>query len=376
MSLNIYIYRAILKYFYKSIYKIDIKFNDFNPKRNDAYILVGNHPCLHDGVYASTYLRNPPKPIINTFMFTSKIWKFILTKLYPAIAKRKGQNDIVTVRSMMQTIKEGRGVMLFPEGNSSFFGKESKIPYSTYKFIKKMKKDVVVCKANGAYLVTPRWAKSRVRRGLIDVNFYTLFKGEELASVSLEEIEKRIIDEIRFNDFDWNRKKRHHYGFKKRAEGLERFMYVCPKCMSHQTISTKGNKIFCDNCGEIGHFNDYVLLEGMEFDNLVDWDKIQKTKLEDLSKIELLSEGILFQVNTIKLSGKKLGKSKVSLKNNIFAVLTKRKKYSFDLEEIKGLTLTRKDEISFDYLEETYFIKMKDPMLFYDVIKYKLEAMM
>ena len=375
MKLHIYIYRAIVKLFYKSIFKMDTNFNDFNPKREDPYILVGNHPCLHDGVYASTFLKKPPKPIINTFMFTSKVWKFILTKLYPAIAKRKGQNDIVTVRSMMQTIKEGRGVMLFPEGNSSFFGKESDIPYSTYKFMKKMKKDVVVCKSNGAYLVTPRWARSRVRRGLIEVNFYTLFKGEEIADVPLEEIENKIKEAIKFNDFDWNRVKKHNYGFRKRAEGVERFMYICPKCMAHQTLSTKGNKIYCENCGEIGKFNDYVLLENMEFDNLIEWDKLQKTKLDELSKIELFSTGILYQVDTIKYKGNKLGKSNMSLKDNIFEVKTEKNEYSFVLEKIKGLTLTRKDEVSFDYEEETYFIKMKDPMLFYDVIKYKMEAM-
>ncbi|XFA98539.1 lysophospholipid acyltransferase family protein [Candidatus Izemoplasma sp. B36] len=354
---------------------MDTNFNDFNPKREDPYILVGNHPCLHDGVYASTFLIKPPKPIINTFMFTSKVWKFILTKLYPAIAKRKGQNDIITVRSMMQTIKEGRGVMLFPEGNSSFFGKESDIPYSTYKFMKKMKKDVVVCKSNGAYLVTPRWAKSRVRRGLIEVNFYTLFKGDEIADVPLEEIENKIKEAIKFNDFDWNRLKKHNYGFRKRAEGLERFMYICPKCMAHQTLSTKGNKIYCDNCGEIGKFNDYVLLENMGFDNLIEWDKLQKTKLDELSKKELFSSGILYQVDTIKFKGLKLGKSNISLKDNIFKVKTKNNEYGFVLEKIKGLTLTRKDEVSFDYEEETYFIKMNDPMLFYDVIKYKMEAM-
>lgn len=365
------IYRLILIRFYKSIFEIDIKFNDFDPQREDAYILVGNHPCLHDGVYISTYLKNPPKPIINTFMFTSKVWKFILTKMYPAIAKRKGQNDIITVRSMMKTIKTNRGVMLFPEGNSSFFGEQSKIPFSTYKFMKKMKKDVVVCKTNGAYLVTPRWAKKRVKKGLIEVNFHTLIRGEEISSLSVEEIEKTIIDAIKFNDFDWNREKKHSYGFKKRAHGIERFIYVCPKCMSHQTIYSKGNNVYCKKCGHIATFNDHVLLEGLDFDNLVEWDKLQKTQLEKISKLDLHSRGIMFKVDTVKQKGNKIGFVEASLIKNEFILQHRKQEYRFDLDKIIGLTLTKKDEVSFDYEEETYFIKMNDPMLFYDTIKYK-----
>ena len=372
MSLKFEFYRYLVKSFYNHLFDLEIHYNNFDPDREDAYILVGNHPCLHDGVYISPQLKKPPAPIINTFMFTSKIWKFVLTKIYPSIAKRKGQNDIITVRAMMQTIHDGRGVMLFPEGNASYYGEQSEIPYSTVKFMKKMKKDIVVIKTNGAYLVAPRWGKKRIKKGLLEIHVDTLIKGKELENFTTDEIYDKIKEAIKFNDFDWNRKKMHEYKPKHRALGLERFMYVCPICKSHQTIHTKGNTIYCKQCGEIAHFNEYCLLEGLEFDNLVDWGNLQHKEIPRLANLELHTSGLMFDVDVIKYKSKKIGNVELSLSDNVLHVQHRKKEYRFVLEKIKGLTLTRKDEVSFDFEEKTYFIKMKDPMLFFEIIKYKI----
>jgi 1-acyl-sn-glycerol-3-phosphate acyltransferase len=365
------IYRFFVKVLFRSRFNIEVNYNDFDPKRTDAYVLVGNHPCLHDGIYTSTYLKKPPMPVISATMFVRPITKFALTKLYPSISKRKGQNDLITVRKMMQVTKEGRGVMLFPEGNSSYYGEGSTVPFSTVKLLKKLKKDVVVVKTNGAYLSAARWGSKSIKNGLIELNFFTLFKGEELADLSLEKIYEDLSEALKYNDYDWNRERLYKYKPRKRALGLERFVYLCPKCGKYQTISTKGNKIYCKDCGEIAHFNEYCFLEGLEFDNLVEWGKLQQKALPKISKDSLYTYGTLYNIDTIEYKSKKLGEVDVELIENTLYLLCKAKEYRFDLDKIVGLALTFKEEISFDYEEETYFIKMKDPMLFYEMIKYK-----
>jgi len=369
------IYRLLFKFYYKLKFKFVVKYNDFDPKRKDPYILVGNHSCLHDGIFISTLLRKPPVPVINAFLFVSPFTKFLLTKMYPSIPKRKGQSDLVTVRSMMRTLKGGRGVMLFPEGNSSYYGKESTIPFSTVKFFKKVKRDIVVVKNNGGYLVNARWGAKDVKRGLIEVEFFTLFKGEELEKYSLDEIYSKLQEAIKFNDYDWNREKKHEYNPKKRALGLEKFMYVCPKCNSHQTISTKGNKVFCKNCGEIAHFNKYCLLEGLEFDNLVDWGEYQKNRIPEISKKILYTFGDMFDVDVIKYEKYKIGYVDIEFIENTLHVQHRDKEYSFSLAKIENITLTLKREISFNYEDKTYLFVLRDPMLIYDVVKYKMEEL-
>lgn len=375
MKIRESIYRLLFKFYYKLKFKLEIKYNDFDPKRKDPYIIIGNHSCLHDGIIVSTLLKKPPVPVINAFLFVSPFTKFLLTKMYPSIPKRKGQSDLVTVRSMMKTLKGGRGVMVYPEGNSSYYGKESSIPFSTVKFFKKVKKDIVVAKNNGGYLVAPRWGSKNIRKGLIEVEFFTLFKGEELDNYSLDEIYEKLVEAIKFNDFDWNRERKYEYNPKNRALGLEKFMYVCPKCNSHQTLSTKGNKILCKNCGEIAHFNKYCLLEGLEFDNLVDWGEYQKNRLPEISKKILYTFGDMYDVDVIKYVKYKMGYVDIDLIENTLHVQHRDKEYSFSLNKIGNITLTLKREISFNYEDKTYLFVLRDPMLIYDVVKYKMEEL-
>lgn len=367
--------KFFVKVYFTSRFNIKVNYTDFDPKRNDAYVLIGNHPCLMDGIYSSPYLKYPPKPVISATMFVSWIMKFLLTKVYPSISKRKGQNDIHTVRQMIQTVKEDRGVLLFPEGNSSYYGQQSPIPFSTVKLLKKLKKDVVIVKTNGAYLSAPRWGSKPTKNGLIEVNFYRLYKGEELKDIELDRLYEELSEELKFNDFSWNRERKYLYKPKNRAVGLERFIYLCPKCGEIQCISTKKNSVYCSHCGEIAEFNEYSLLEGLDFDNLVEWGDLQHKALPNISKKILYTEGTLYNIDTVKYKEIKRGHVDVELIDHTLFVQNKVLELGFELKKIVGLTLTFKDEVSFDYEDETYFIKMKDPMLFYEVMKYKMEEL-
>ena len=364
-----------MKLFYRIKFKIRVNFNDFNPKRKDAFFLIGNHAFMHDGLIHAMFLKKYPFPIINTFMFTDPRMKYILTKVISAIPKRKGQIDISTLREMMRVVKSNRGIMVFPEGNASFFGKESPIPFSTVKLFKKFKIDVVAVKTNGAYLTSARWGKKATRRGLIEMNYFTLFKGEELENYTNEEIYEKMKSALAFNDFAWNRKEKHLYNPKKRALGLERYIYLCPKCLKHQTLSTKGNSIYCKNCGEIGHFNAYSLLSGLPFDNLIEWDKLQKSKLPDILKNIIYTSGKMFKVDTKEYSTEDMGYVDMELNSfskNLF-IQNRDQETKFELSKIEGFALTRKREISFDYKRTTYLFKLEEPMIIYDSINYLKE---
>jgi len=362
------ILHKLLAAFYRSRYRFQYRFTDFDPARQDPYILVGNHTCLLDGQFHSMPLDKYPYPVINSFVFTNGFMNFVLRKLITSIPKRKGQMDVTTIRAIMDTLKSGRGIMIFPEGNSSYFGKESPIMPGTAKFLKKMKKDVVFCKTHGGYLSRPRWSDHGIPGGLFDVHYYTLFTAAQLETLTVEEIDARLAEEMQFNDFDWNREQRHRYVGKHRAEGLERFIYGCPKCGRWQTLSGRGSSVRCDHCGTIARFNEYSLLEGVPWDNLVDWDRYQKTLLPEIVKTQLNSSGEMYDVDNATYRKKLLGRMSVTLWNGILRIWNKRRRYDIPLAEIAGLVLTRKDELSFDVGEKTYFFKFKDPMLFFDAI--------
>ena len=370
--IRIFIVRQFVKLYYRMKFKIKFKYNDFDPKRTDAYFLIGNHSFLHDGLIHVFNFKRYPYPIINAFMFTNPTMKYLLTKVIYSIPKRKGQIDISTLREMLKVIKKGRGIMVFPEGNSSFFGKESHVPFSTVKMFKRFKIDVVVAKTNGAYLSSPRWGVYPTKRGLIEMEFKTLYKASELDQYTEEEIYEKLVDEIKFNDWDWNREHKHLYHPKKRAEGLETYIYYCPKCHNHQSLSTKGNVINCEHCGEIAHFNAYSLISGLPFDNLVEWDRLQKEALPDILKNIIVTEGTMDLVDMVNYETKPMGAIDIEINpiSRSMFVQNKDQEKVFEADILSGLTLTRKKEISFDYKKKTYLFKVKDPMLVYDALNY------
>jgi len=360
----------LVKCFYGSRFKFKYTYDRFDPLRKDPYILIGNHVSLNDGLYTAVPLKRYPYPVVNAFMYTSPFMRFVLKRVIHSIPKRKGQNDTTTIRNMMDTIKKDlRGVMLYPEGNASFFGSESPIPYSTAKFLKKVKLDIVICHVSGGYLAAPRWGKS-IKGGLFEVKFKTLYTAKELEAVSIEELDQAIVKALRFNDFDWNREHHHIYKSKHRSEGLERYIYACPHCGEVQCLSTMGSKVYCQYCGEIAHFNDYSLIEGVPFDNLVDWDIYQKTRLPFVADKPFHSQGFLYQVTMEDMSNRKLGSHRIELKDRILTCTGKKHGLSMPIKDIVNLVLIKKNNLMFDYLDRTYYIRIQDPMLFLDVITY------
>ncbi|MCK7486891.1 MAG: hypothetical protein MZU97_16355 [Bacillus subtilis] len=96
--------------------------------------------------------------------------------------------------------------------------------------------------------------------------------------LSVDEIHAKLVEAMEFNDFEWNRTARAKYITKRRAEGLQRFIYWCPVCDSIQTISTHGNAMsIAIIAATIATFDEYSFLQGdrLPFDNLVPWGEQQ-----------------------------------------------------------------------------------------------------
>jgi len=347
MSAKEGILRFLLNAFLTSRFKFEYHFDEnFDKERTDPYLLIGNHSSLIDGLYTSIPLKRYPFPVINVFMYSNPFMKFVLTRLIRSIPKRKGQSDISTIRMIIDTIQtEHRGVMLFPEGNASYFGNESPIPYSTAKLIKKLKLDVVICKTNGGFLSSPRWADRPVKGGLFEVHYRTLVTAKELETIDQDELYRKMVDALKFNDFDWNRERRQKYALRHRAEGLERFVYACPLCGNIQSIYTRKNAVYCKHCGKIAHFNEYSLLEGLPFDNLVDWDKFQKPLIPELVQHPLTTSGTLYDVAMPSNKAKKIGKVQIVLDQGNLTFAGDDEILVFPVSDVKNLTMTRKEEL-------------------------------
>ncbi|MCR3906821.1 MAG: 1-acyl-sn-glycerol-3-phosphate acyltransferase [Tenericutes bacterium] len=371
MRLREEIARFFLKLIFHSKYRFKFTYENFDPKRKEPFFLIGNHVSLNDPLYVGMNIRHYPYPVASNILYTHPVEKFALTHMVKSIPKRKGQNDIQTIRSILKAFHEDqRGIMIFPEGNSSFFGEQTKTDFqSTAKLIQKLKHDVVIAKNSGGYFAAPRWGKKR-KRGYIHIHYKTLLTKKDVEQKKINEIESILEDAIEFNEYEWNRKEKIKYKSKHKAEGLEGYLYACPICKEIHTILTKGNDIYCTTCGKISTINAYEFLENLQFDTLIEWGKFQKILLPKVVEYEVKSLGILYEVNFQK--GKRIykGNVEVSLKNKILKITNLKQQLEFPVNDVEGLVLTQKNFLSFDYKGLTFLIKIKDPMIFLDSIKY------
>ena len=371
MSIRVEIARLIIKISFHLKYKFKFTYTDFDKNRDDPFFLIANHPSLNDPLYVAMNIKKYPYPVASNILYTNKFVKFGLNKVIKSIPKRKGQSDIQTIRHIIRTFsKENRSIMIFPEGNSSFFGKQTKTDYmSTAKIVKKISHDLVVSKINGGFFSAPRWGIKR-KRPEYHIHYYVLLTKAEVDLMSLDDLAKKIEEALVYNDYEWNKEMQIVYRSKEKAKGLEQYMYACPKCRTLQSLHTHRNDIYCDSCGHIAHINKHHLLEGLPFDNLIEWDVIQKKVLSKQDKAFVYhSSGTLFQIELNKGTRIKMGEVKARLNQQELVLSNKFIQKPFSLEKIKGLVLTKKNILSFDYDDKSYMIKMKDPMLFLDKIK-------
>ena len=363
--------RLVLKLIFYPRYNFKFTYSEFDPKRKEPYFLIVNHASLNDPLYVELNLKEYPYPITGNLLYTNPWYNFLLTKISKSIAKRKGQNDIQTIRGIIHAFNhDHRGIMIFPEGNASYFGEQTEVSYvSTAKLIKKIKHEVVLAKINGGYLASPRLGKRR-KKGDFHIHYQPLMNESQIANLSIVQIEEKLREAISFNDYEWNRKEKIIYRSKEKAVGLEKYIYYCPICKNLQTIETKGNDIYCKSCGKIAHINPYEFIEGLPFDNLIEWDHLQKKKIPEAILNEIHSFGRLIEIDFVKNRRIVIGDMNITLNKNDLFLSNKKHQYTFHADVISGLVLTQKNYLSFDYEEKTYLIRINDPIIIMDSINY------
>lgn len=327
-------------------------------KRKEPYVMLANHTFMFDVVHVPLRFRHTPFIIATQTLFTKQPSKFLVTQVAHVIPKSKGKSDISTIKNIFNAIKKGYPVLIFPEGDTTFYGETGYVEESTMKLIKKLNLDVIICNVKGGYLSKPRWALGKRKRRRIELNYNLEITKEKLQTLSSEEIGVIINKALYHNDYEYQRKVMIPHPGKDLALGLENVVYVCPHCEAINTIQTLGNTITCSACHKEGFIDKYGFIHGFVFDNLIDWNNYQRKYTEQLRKSVIKSEAILSYMDREDDSQTIVGPIMFEYRDG-FLYLSGAKEEVIPVSETTNTTITLRRDLGFVYQNQHYIIKLE-----------------
>ena len=358
--------------FLNKLYKVDFS-RDYDPKtiQNQPTVLLSAHASRLEFIYAIYGFGRRDVNIVCGFQNILKKGIYRMFVAMGVISKYLYQPDFMCVKNMLRVLKRGGAIGLFPEGIQSTSGSTHPINPATAQFIKGCKANVVVCTSKGAYLATNRYSPDR-KKGYIGLQYKLLFTPQMLEELSVEEIYEQLLQNIRYNDFAFNKEARHKYvGKFPNASGLDKILYKCPACQKEYTLRAPRDTVKCDCCGfEVGvnEYYDLVPINGENVPQDIDaWFKWQRRCVAREVKnesFELALEGSLCALKLDKLrkpphNREILSVGKATLTNHGFSFegeLDGRAVcFSFDAKSIYSITFSTKGFLEF-YHNNDYFM--------------------
>jgi len=248
---------AVLQPYVRLRYGIRVERFD---SRGRQYLIAMNHQTAFDQFFVGLAFKDPVYFIatedIFSIGFVSKVIRFLVNP----IPIKKQTNDLRAVMTCMRVAREGGTIALAPEGNRTYSGRTCYIKPSIVKLTRALKLPLAIFRIEGGYGVQPRWSDV-IRRGRMRAYVSRVVEPEEYKNMTDEAL-LRLIEESLWVDEASLGGEFHH---RRRAEYLERAMYVCPYC-GLTTFESRGDVTTCRTCGRQIRYLPTKELRGVGFD--------------------------------------------------------------------------------------------------------------
>ena len=239
----------VWKLFVYPKYNVHYSFKTDFRNIDGPFFFISNHASRLDYIFVGAPLLPLRMNFVAGYNEFHRSHLSLVFNLLKVIPKKNFTPDIYTVKEISRVIRSGKGVCIFPEGMSSISGANQPVALGTGKLFKHHKVPVYYSVIRGGYLTSPKY-NLRDRSGYVEVEYDQLFTVEELEQLTPEQIEEKINRAIYHDDYAWNKIHKHRYDIGENgAEDLEDLLFWCPRCGRQHTMATKGNTIFCKECG-------------------------------------------------------------------------------------------------------------------------------
>jgi 1-acyl-sn-glycerol-3-phosphate acyltransferase len=160
------------------------------------FILAVNHQSFLDPLFAGIALKRVLCFMARDTLFKSRIFGPLLLSV-KAIPVRRGQADISSIRKIIEKLKQGNGVCLFPEATRTSDGKIASFKGGFTLLCRRGNAPVVPVLIDGAFECWPRHKKLPKPGCKITISYGKPIQVEQITSMPDDNFAKLLTDTLR-----------------------------------------------------------------------------------------------------------------------------------------------------------------------------------
>lgn len=281
---------------------------DFVRMHKKQMIVLVQHKSTNDYIYVFAGLKKDDVHVLCGYQNVFQKYLYTLLEKLGVIAKMLYQVDVQATRQILQAVKLGDSVMVFPEGIQSTSGSTHPINPATINLLAKLKLPVALVKIKGSYFSRTRYSKD-VKKGKITVTYTKLFSEKDFEQQTKEQLYQKMLDNFKYNEFEEYKAERVPFiGKQPNIFGLDNIIYKCPHCGSEYEFLVEGDKMKCKSCDFTISMDEYYDIHAVNktlpFNNIDEWYKWQRKIISNEIKSDefcLSATCKLGKINTKKL---------------------------------------------------------------------------
>ena len=280
--------------------------------KKEPCLILMNHSSFIDLEIASHIFFPKRYGIVTTSdSFVGPIMRWLMP-LLGCIPTQKFVSDVSLIRDIQYMLKEKKtSVLMYPEASYSFDGTATPLPRKMGILLKKLGVPVVTVITQGAFARQPLYNGLKKRKVKVHADVTCLFTAEDLKTMSVAELDKKLDEAFGFDNFRWQQENKVVIDEPFRADGLNRILYKCPHCKEEGTTEGKGTKLICRNCGaeyeltELG----YLTSKDPAFTHIPDWyrwerEEVRKELMDGSYKLDVdVDIAMMVNYNAIYMVG-------------------------------------------------------------------------
>lgn len=273
-----------------------IKVTKFREDKKRNYLILLNHQTPFDQFFVGMAFRGPIYYMATEDIFSMGWISKVIRWIIAPIPIKKQTTDIQAVMNCIKVAREGGSIAIAPEGNRTYSGKTEYMNPAIAPLARKLGLPVLLYRIEGGYGVEPRWSDV-IRKGKIRGFVSRVIEPEEAAAMTNDALYAAIRDGLYVNEAVADTE----YHHKKRAEYLERCIYICPHC-GISRFESHGDTLTCLNCGKSARYLPTKEFEGdFGFRFVNDWYGYQEDYVNQLDTREYLEKPLFEDVSDLYL---------------------------------------------------------------------------